>query len=218
MLSGHSFIPPIVRQAVILCHGYGSNGADMAGLFPTFSKSLPNTAFFAPNAPVQQSLDGYEWFSLDDYLSCDQATPEYLSRLMDRCQKPAEELRGFMNLIKDKYSLTDQNLILGGFSQGGLMAVYTGLTNPAAIAGMIGFSAVPVLFSDTTGLHPAPVLLTHGSNDDVIPVQGLTFNENELQRVGCKVQTFISTGLTHAIDSDCMDAAVRFMQSALHTK
>ena len=47
MLNGPSFIPTKINKAVILCHGYGASGDDLADLIPNLAPDLPETAFFA---------------------------------------------------------------------------------------------------------------------------------------------------------------------------
>lgn len=222
MLSGPSFIPNVCRNGVILCHGYGSDGADMAGLFPALRAALPETAFFAPNAPIQTAPDSYEWFSLDDYTGPDRLSVSYAETLVGRCHQPAEELRAYLNEIKQRYAFAESQLVLGGFSQGGLMAAYTALTHPTPVAGVIGFSAVPIVFGHQLPLEyvssTMPVLLTHGGQDDVIPTIGMTLNETQLRRAGCSVQTCISPDLPHAIDSLCLTTAARFIRTVFSAK
>ena len=77
MLSGPSFVPPVVIKVVILCYGYGADGEDLMGIVPYLEQSMPDTAFFAPNGIKQMPYGGYEWFSLDDYSPADLISIEY---------------------------------------------------------------------------------------------------------------------------------------------
>lgn len=216
MLSGPSYIPSTVKKAIILCHGYGASGEDMMGIVPYLAQQLPDTAFFAPNAPHELGYGGYEWFSLNDFTSLEMVSLAYLDKLVGRCQKPAEQLREYIAHIQAEYSLTDEDIIIAGFSQGGLMAVYTALTNPYPYAGAVGFSAVPIVFAGS--LHALsikrhiPILLTHGSADETIPVQAVDLSVSELKKAGQDPKTFISQGLPHAIDEACLDHMSRFAQ------
>lgn len=222
MLTGSSFIPKTVKKAIILCHGYGANGDDLMGLVPYLANVLPDTAFFAPNAPVQMPFDGYEWFSLNDYNPNDAISIDYLDKLVARCAEPASLLRTYINKIQTEYFLTDGDIILAGFSQGGLLSLYTALTHPFPLAGVVGFSSVPIVFAGI--LHPAsikrhiPILLTHGTADNVIPVKALDLTVSELKHAGQDPEIFVSEGLTHGIDEACLEKLVEFIQDLFPSK
>ena len=49
---------------VILLHGYGADGNDLIGLAPAFGPLMPDTVFYAPNAPqaCEGNPFGYQWF------------------------------------------------------------------------------------------------------------------------------------------------------------
>lgn len=56
MLSGPSFVPPVVKKVVILCHGYGADGEDLIGIVPYLAQSMPDTAFFRPKRHKTNAL------------------------------------------------------------------------------------------------------------------------------------------------------------------
>ena len=217
MLTGPSFVPNKMTQAVILCHGYGSNGDDLMGLVPYLKEFLPQTGFFCPNGPTPMMYNGFEWFSLSDYTMAPEfVSTEYLDTLVHRCQEPATLLTNYIQEIKNTYHLPDKNIVLMGFSQGGLLALYTGLTLSDTIGGIIGCSAVPIVFNKS--LPPQnikknmPILLTHGDIDNVVPAYGMQLNAEQLKSVGLTPDTFLSAGLGHGIDNNCMNKMIAFIQ------
>jgi predicted esterase len=69
-------------------------------------------------------------------------------------------------------------IVLGGFSQGGAMALLTGLTSKAKLAGVVSLSAwlpldtkFPSLVQESDVNHDTPVFMAHGSVDTVVPTQ-----------------------------------------------
>ncbi len=218
MLTGPSFVSDNMTQAVILCHGYGSNGDDLMGLVPYLKQFLPETGFFCPNGPTPMMYNGFEWFSLSDYTTAPEfVSTDYLDTLVGRCAEPAQLLSNYVESIKNTYRLKDKNIILMGFSQGGLLALYTGLTLPYGIGGLIGCSAVPIVFEKALPAEKItktlPVLLTHGDADTVVPPYGMDLNARQLEKVGIRPRTFLSSGLGHGIDDACLQQMIIFMQN-----
>jgi predicted esterase len=68
-------------------------------------------------------------------------------------------------------------IVLGGFSQGGAMAIFSGLTAPARLAGIVGLSSYLLLSLKFRDLVPSPnpnqdtpLLMCHGTADPVVPM------------------------------------------------
>ncbi len=69
-------------------------------------------------------------------------------------------------------------IVLGGFSQGGAMAVFSGLTSPVKLAGIVAMSTYLVLSLklESTYLAPpnanlngaTPIIMCHGTSDPVV--------------------------------------------------
>ena len=72
MLSDTIFYAPDsgqVRQAMIMFHGYGSNGDDLISFAPNLAEKMPDTIFYSPNAPDVLTADGYKWYDIDEMAS-----------------------------------------------------------------------------------------------------------------------------------------------------
>ncbi|MDD3669321.1 MAG: alpha/beta fold hydrolase [Alphaproteobacteria bacterium] len=211
MLTGPSHIPPHPDAVLILCHGYGSNGADLFDLSPELSRAFPAMGIFCPDAPVPTHGGGFEWFNLDDYP--DQADAVYLARLEKRAPPAIVAVQDLMRRISDAHGIPAHRIFVGGFSQGGLVALRAALTYPDKTAGCIGMSALPLV---TAGkFRDIPVLLTHGDADDVVPVAAVQATR---QTLGGRAQTFISPGMAHAIDRACLREITAWMQKILDAR
>lgn len=219
MLQGPSIIPNNISSAVILCHGYGSNGDDMFGLALQLQNTFPNTAFYCPNGITQIDSDAYEWFSLHDFVSPDAVTPAYIEELIQRSKPATEQLNTYIQEIKKIHHLQDKHLFIGGFSQGGLIALHTGLKWPNALGGLISCSGIPIGFHSACPPscvhHQTPVLLTHGEMDPVVPVQSLFYTQSELAKINITPDIFIGEYLMHTIDMDCIRHISAFIQEHL---
>jgi phospholipase/carboxylesterase len=219
MLVGPSFIPNEVTKAVVLCHGYGASGSDLADLIPELASSSPQTAFFCPNAPQELSFGGYEWFSLNDFQPESMYNISYLTTLIKRAQPSVLLLTDFCNHICRNYQIPSSQIIIAGFSQGGLIALQTALTFSSPVAGTIGMSAVPILIGDNFPIdsikQKPSVLLTHGSSDTVVPPLAFDLNIKQLKSIGINPTTFVSEGLGHGIDYLCLQQIKLFLKQYL---
>jgi phospholipase/carboxylesterase len=69
----------------------------------------------------------------------------------------------------------DSTIVLAGFSQGGAMALYTGLRHPARLAGIMALSCFLPLADSVAGEGSAanrdvPIFMAHGIHDPMIPL------------------------------------------------
>ncbi len=216
MLSGPSFIPSHPTSAVILCHGYGANGADLIELAPFFKNTLPQTAFFCPNAPTPLDFGGYEWFSLNDFDPRQTVTLSYLNTLANRALPAAKQVQALFHHVQETLNLSPDKMALGGFSQGGLVAQMAALTDKVACAGVLAFSSVPLVFQTALPLTAVtqhlPILLTHGGRDDVINPKAQYLSKEQLESAGQRPTLATSPLLGHGIDDICLNAARDFLK------
>jgi phospholipase/carboxylesterase len=183
------------KQLVVLLHGYGSNGDDLIGLAPFFAQALPEAEFLSPNAPFPCEIApfGFQWFGLED------RTPEMM---LGGVRVAAQILEPFLDAELAKRGLTDRDLALVGFSQGTMMSLHVGPRRPNRIGGILGFSGsliAPQLLVDEIRSRP-PILLVHGTADQVVPFGALAQAEQALRGAGIPIETESRPGLVHSID------------------
>lgn len=195
---------------VILLHGYGSNGDDLIGLVPYWRPVLPNALFVSPNAPQPciGSVGGYQWWGLDSLAPAARAAGVRVS---------APILNTFIDEQLAATGLSEDKLVLVGFSQGTMMSLHVGPRRKKQIAGIIGYSGMladPDALSAEVKTKP-PVLLVHGDADPVLPIQSLGEAERRLKVLGFDVATHTSRGLTHSIDQAGLELGAKFLVDKL---
>jgi phospholipase/carboxylesterase len=209
-LSG-PFIGParggIASSLIILLHGWGADGNDLANLAHPISIRFPGAAFFVPNGPNPCKMNpaGREWFDIDDRVN----GPIMAAPLIDNALADA----------LDTLNLPASAMALAGFSQGGMMSLHCGLRQNPAPAAIISFSGTLLLHEDlveNSAKAPySPVLLVHGTEDEVVPFQFQAASRDILKARTIEVETVDCIGLGHGIDPDGLSAAIKFLAKYL---
>ena len=202
------------RSAVVFLHGYGANGADLLGLADPLAEHLPDTLFVAPDAPENcaGSPLGYQWFPIP---WIDGSSEEESSRGM---QQAVEDLNAFLDALMVDEDLLPEQVGLFGFSQGTMMSLHVAPRREDPVAGIVAFSGrllEPELLADEVQ-SPMPILLVHGDQDDVVPVQSLPQAAEALQNAGFSdVYAHVMKGTAHGIAPDGLSVALAFIRDQL---
>ncbi len=200
------------KSLVVLLHGYGSDGRDLIALGQFWRDTFPDTLFVAPNAPevCGQMPTGYQWFPIDLDRERDFAR-------MKGAENASPVLENFLTDLWAQTGLGPKDTILGGFSQGAMMSLYTGLRLTEQLKGIIAFSGLiisPDKLRDEIASRP-PVLLVHGDMDDVVPVLGSEAALPTLIDLGIDAELLISARTGHSIAQDGLEAATAFLKKRL---
>eukprot|EP01037_Dinobryon_pediforme_P013658 gene13658-13773_t len=159
---------------------------------------LPDAAFVSPHAPDRMPMGaGRQWFPLT------MRDPSERWRGVTYAQPTLDE---FLDAELAKAGLDEAQLALVGFSQGTMMALHVGLRRKRRIAAILGYSGVLVgpehLAQARAGLGVSPpILLVHGDQDEVIPVDALFMSAQNLCKHEVPVQWHMSLGMGHSIDN-----------------
>lgn len=212
-------------SAVVLLHGYGSNGDDLIGLAPYFAGSLPETAFYSPNAPQRLEggfMGGYQWFGLGGYDPAAIARdPNRLGEVF-RAMRPgtsaaAAILDAFLDQVLAHHGFEPGRLALLGFSQGTMMALHVGPRRTKQLGGILGYSGA-LTGSDFLAAEiksRPPVALVHGDADPVVPFQAMQAAEKALVGVGIACESRRVRGLQHGIDGEGAQFGAAFLKRTI---
>ncbi|WP_420138323.1 alpha/beta hydrolase [Sphingomonas sp.] len=213
MIDGPRLVPLSGERAnalVVLVHGYGSNGDDLISLAAMIQPALPAAAFVAPNAPsiIPNMANAHQWWPIETFSAAERAAGAAMA---------APELDSFLSRELEAHGLPDERLLLVGFSQGTMMALHVGLRRTRPVAGIIGISGMLVA-PDTLEAEirsRPPVLLIHGTADDVVPFRSLQLARDALSAADVPVATHVSAGVGHSVDQDGLAAATEFAARVL---
>jgi len=197
------------RQIVFLLHGVGADGHDLIDLAPRWGQAVPDALFISPHAPApyEGAPFGRQWFDLTD------RTP---ARLEAGVRTVAPALDAAIARECAAAGLPETHVMLMGFSQGAMTALFCGLrraTPPAAILAYSGLLLSPESLGSELRSRP-PVLLVHGEDDEVVPAAGSRAAERQLRDAALSVESVFCPRLGHGIDDAGLSAGAIFLQRA----
>lgn len=162
------------RYSIIWLHGLGADGHDFESIVPQLRlKAQSHIHFIFPNAPIQAVTinNGMRMRSWYDILEMS------LERKVD-IDGIYQSAAAIEVLIEQEIAkgIASENILLAGFSQGGLIALHTGLRYTKKLAGIIALSTyLPTTQSLKTEASIAnqtiPIFMAHGSMDSVVAMQ-----------------------------------------------
>jgi phospholipase/carboxylesterase len=191
----------------VLFHG---RGADERDLFPLLDALDPERRLVGatPRGPLSLPPGGAHWYMLGGL-----GTPE--ATTFDASFEAASEwLDGFLA----EHGVGHDRLVVGGFSQGGVMAYSLGLgagrPRPAAIVAFSSF--IPTVEGFGLDLTPPlpPVAVGHGALDPVIGVEWGRQAREVLEKAGAEV-LYRETPMYHQIDPDFVRAVSDWLRRIL---
>lgn len=166
--------PPLTpKYCVIWLHGLGDSGQGFAPILPEFKLGQSHHIRFlfptAPTIPVTLNA-GYimpAWYDIK--------SPDLHDRADMSGVLASEQLIHQLIAEQIEQGIPSSRIILAGFSQGGVMSLFTGLRYPQPLAGILAMSCyLPSASSLPTELSEAnkttPIMQMHGTQDDVVPI------------------------------------------------
>lgn len=160
--------------SIIWLHGLGADGHDFESIVPELSlNKIEHINFIFPNAPVQAvTINGgmqmRSWYDiLDATLDREVA--------VDDIYRSSALLEQLIQKQIDA-GIKAENILLAGFSQGGVIALHTGLRYTEKLAGIMALSTyMPTTEQIKTERAPAnnktPLFMAHGTMDPVVHPQ-----------------------------------------------
>jgi phospholipase/carboxylesterase len=179
--------------ALVLMHGRGTSEQDLLPLLDVFDPGGRLVGAF-PRGPLQLPPLGHHWYAVERVGHPD---PETFLATVDR-------LALWLEGLAERTRVPIERTVLGGFSQGAVMAWAMGLgpdrPRPAGILAMSGFvPTVPGFDLQLTDLGGLPVAITHGAQDPVIPVAMGRDARDRARAAGAEV-VYRETEVPHIVD------------------
>ncbi|MDD1615808.1 MAG: Carboxylesterase [Methylococcaceae bacterium NSP1-2] len=162
------------QYSIIWLHGLGADGHDFEDITQELHlNAAPHIRFIFPNAPIQPVTvnGGMEMRAWYDILAMQ------LEREVDinGIYQSATLIEQLIEREKNN-GIAAENILLAGFSQGGVIALHVGLRYPQQLAGIIALSSyLPTLVQLNNEASSAnkntPIFMAHGILDSVVAIE-----------------------------------------------
>jgi phospholipase/carboxylesterase len=202
---------------VIVLHGLGADGYDFVPIVKEFeSLGAPRARYVFPHAPQMPVTinNGYVMRAWYDILGTDLVRRED-ERGVRQSQAAVEAL-----IAREvARGVPRRRIVLAGFSQGGAITLQVGLRQPEPLAGLIVLSSyLPLSATVAAELVPAakavPILMAHGTQDPVVPLERGTSSRDQLQQLGLQVE-WHDYPMPHSVCGEEVEAIAAFLKRVL---
>ena len=213
--------------SLILLHGLGADGRDMQPIAQTITQAIEQAIkarlrtpsltmrIHCPDAPARPVTvnGGYvmpAWFDLYSLNADARSDTQGITQSVKRIQTllNAEHAAG----------VPWTNIILGGFSQGGVIAMHCALNLPERLGGLLALSS---WLPSADGLTPSadarqtPVFIGHGKEDDLIPLSAATRTRDTLTQLGYRNIQQHSYPIPHSVSMEEIDDIAQWLSQQL---
>ncbi|KAL2820062.1 acyl-protein thioesterase 1 [Aspergillus granulosus] len=227
-MSRGPFVVPALKKhtaTVIMAHGLGdrvslAHNWRRRGVFDEVEFIFPNAPMIPITVNFGMSMPG--WYDITK-LGRDL---DFQEAVKNQDETGILKSRDYFNtLIKEQVDkgIKPSRIVLGGFSQGGAMSVFSGITNQEKLGGVFGLSCYMLLSDRIKNYIPenwpnkkTPFFLAHGTVDDVVPHDFGKRSAELAKELGLEDVTFNSyPQLAHSADPIEMDDLEKFLQKAI---
>ena len=195
------------KNAVILCHGYGGDGNDISILANYWKAHLPDTIFICPDAPEKcaASPTGFQWFDL-----MDQTREQILAKSLIAENK----LNKLIDEVKEKNNLKASEIAIGGFSQGCMLTLQTGIKRKDKINSIIGYSGRIIDIDHLSkNINSKPnVILMHGDSDQIVTIESFLEAKEFFGKNSYEIKTKIFKNCEHRIPTEGSSLGLQFIK------
>ncbi|UCC56302.1 MAG: alpha/beta fold hydrolase [Gammaproteobacteria bacterium] len=178
------------RASILWLHGLGADGNDFAPLIPQLGiVDTLGVRVVLPHAPhqpvgINNGMVMRAWY---DITATDFRVTEDAAGI-----RASEALLGALMEREMERGIPAEHILLAGFSQGGAIALHTGLRYPQRLAGILVLSAYLPLAASLAAERAAanagiPILQAHGTHDPLVPLVWAMQSRDYLEELGYRI-------------------------------
>ncbi|GIY64049.1 acyl-protein thioesterase 2 [Caerostris darwini] len=197
--------------SVIFLHGLGDTGHGWGAALQMLK--LPHIKYICPTAPsmpvtLNAGIKMPSWFDLKSLNADGPEDEEGIKRASERVFQMIE--------AEEESGIPSNRIVLGGFSQGGALALYSALRYSKPLAGVIALSCWLPLYKQfpfaSAGHNDMPIFQCHGDLDTIVPYKWGRMTHELLKTFMNKVELKTYRGLCHSSNEEEMRDVANFLE------
>ncbi len=197
---------------LIWLHGYGANNKDFESVMKTIYSKLDRKIFIVlPNAPLSEIKQIRSWYPLP-YKNSDDVLQEDCAELYNSLSSIRELLHSIIfETVAEKEKIS---FVIGGFSQGGALAL-TALCDPDTVLdgciSLSGYFPCANILMGKAKPEGENLFISHGKNDDVIDINAHIQAIKLLKTLDIKIEEVVGD-FGHTVPNTVIDSIINWFQ------
>lgn len=227
----HGPVSGAPKKLVFAFHGYGRDASLMQKPAEEIVKAMPDAMVIMPNGPeealiprddkgniaatVPHAVRNNEKYKKLYKFEERQWFPVHgdINQRIKESDKVAKKLNDFIDAKRDMLGLTDKDIAIVGFSQGGFMALRTAFNRASEVGCAVGHSCI---FVEGPDMKSKPkTLFVYGTADEDITQVRFKDSVKALRKFGVDTETKKVQGLTHKTSDQSRKIMARYIKKYL---
>ncbi|TVY84436.1 Acyl-protein thioesterase [Lachnellula suecica] len=218
-------IPAVKRHTatVIMAHGLGDSGAGWVSLAENWRRrsKFDEVKFIFPNAPnipitVNFGMQMPGWYDITSFDDLVADVHDEVGIMRSR--------EHFNSLITSEIDagIPSSRIVIGGFSQGGAMSIFSGITAPQKLGGIFGLSCYLLMHNKFKEVIPkdnpnkdTPIFMGHGDRDPLVKPDWGRKTAEVLRKEGWNVTLKTYPGLEHSAAPEEIDDVEKYLNERI---
>ena len=205
------------KKLIVFLHGYNSCIEDLLPSIKVLESNLSDTIIVAPSSELtcERNPLKKQWYALTDIdpdkrrrnpVTSTNEIIDIYNKTGERISNVAKRINKFITKLQKEYKITNKNTYIMGFSQGAMLAIYTGLTRKTKVGGVFPFAGVICgkdMLEKELNTNPN-VYLFHGTSDLAVQYKTLEYTKDWLDKHNIYWEAIEYEGIEHKLITDEM--------------
>jgi phospholipase/carboxylesterase len=182
------------EMTLVLLHGFGAPGDDLAGLADMIPVP-PGTTMVFPEALLSLGGGARAWWMIDfaklEVAIITGAMRDLPNEIPEGLDEARASMTAFLDALEKEEGISLDRLVLGGFSQGAMLTMDVALRTERKIAGLVLLSGSYIAEREwkprMSARKGTPVFQSHGATDPILPFPVAEQLRDELSAAGLDV-------------------------------
>jgi len=208
------------KKLIVMLHGYGDTAENFLYIANSLDQEEWNAQYISLNAPetIPNYPMGNQWFNIyPNGIYISDAGPNEVAIIRQEVKKAVEKIKFTIKYHLKNLGLTMRDCLVMGFSQGGMMTFELGNSCQERLGALIILSGriMEQTIINNESLKQTPIFISHGNQDDVLPVTNFYQSKTYLQNNSCFFEAHEILGDTHTISPKAINLLQEFIKKYL---